>query len=106
MTRVEIEEEAHEAYILHIKNGGYGSKFDFMNGYMACANRHLMMKAWIARDKNGAIYLYSSKPTKGCEFWRCCSDNYFPITGVPEDTNPQWEDEEPIEVELKIGKKI
>lgn len=41
MTKEEIEKEAHEAYILHIENGGYGSKFDFINGYMACANRHL-----------------------------------------------------------------
>ena len=104
MTKEEIEKEAHEAYKLHIKNGGYGSKFDFINGYMACANRHLMMKAWIARDKDGTVYLYSNKPQKELEFWCCCSDNYFPITGVPEGANPQWDDDEPIEVELKIKK--
>lgn len=41
MTQEEIKKEAHEAYKLHIQNGGFGSKFDFINGYMACANRHL-----------------------------------------------------------------
>lgn len=62
------------------------------------------MKAWIARDEDGIIYLYSSKPRKGLEFWCSSSNNYFPITELSKKANPQWEDEEPIEVELKIEK--
>lgn len=35
----EIEQAANEAYIQHISNGGYGSKFDFVNGYIAGAEQ-------------------------------------------------------------------
>lgn len=38
MTREELKQMAHKAYKRHISNGGFGSKFDFINGYMACAN--------------------------------------------------------------------
>lgn len=41
MTREEeIRQAAKEAYIQHISNGGYGSKYDFVNGYIACANKY------------------------------------------------------------------
>ena len=60
------------------------------------------MKAWIARDADGKVYLYKTKPEKGIIHWG--SKCYFPITEPPEDINPQWEDKEPIEVELKIEK--
>ena len=60
------------------------------------------MKAWIARDANGNVYLYKRKPRKGIIQWG--SETHFPITELPEGINPQWEDEEPIEVELKIEK--
>jgi len=65
------------------------------------------MKAWIAKDKNGQISAYNFKPIKIQDMWVCrwgvCS---LPIKEkyLPEGVNPQWEDEEPIEVELKIEK--
>ena len=40
MAKEEVKQMAHEAYKRHISNGGFGSKFDFINGYMACANEH------------------------------------------------------------------
>lgn len=63
------------------------------------------MKTWIAKDEDGNIFLYSEKPQKGRDVW-------FPNgcllptkeKDLPEGVNPQWEDEEPIEVELKIEK--
>ena len=61
------------------------------------------MKAWIARDKDGETFLYSSKPERKYEFW-FSSDYCFPIIELSEGVNPQWEDAEPIEVEISIAK--
>ena len=61
------------------------------------------MKAWITKDKDGMIFLYSRKPKKGLDFW-CAPNHYFPITELPEGANPQWEDKEPIEVNVNITK--
>lgn len=59
------------------------------------------MKLWIARDENGDLYLYTSKPKKIAEEWE--ADDYsFSRNSFPE---IKWEDEEPTEVELKIVKK-
>lgn len=58
------------------------------------------MKAWIARDADGKVFLYKIKPRKGIIHWD--SKCYFHITELPEGVNPHWKDEEPIEVELKI----
>lgn len=60
------------------------------------------MKVWIAKDKDGMIFLYSRKPKKGHEDWNSSVYNYYPIDKLPEGINPQWEDDEPIEVELII----
>lgn len=66
------------------------------------------MKAWIARDKDGETFLHSSKPEREYEYWYsssyCIPITKLPVTELPEGVNPQWEDEEPIEVELKIEK--
>lgn len=62
-----------------------------------------MNKAYIARDSNNMVYLYNSKPEKGSVEWYA-TDNFFPITELPEGINPQWEDDEPIKVNLKIEK--
>lgn len=62
------------------------------------------MEAWIAKDKDGMIFLYSTKPKKGHEDWNSSIYNYYPINKLPEGVNPQWEDKEPIKVELKIEK--
>lgn len=71
------------------------------------------MKAYVAKDKNGKIFIYTYKPAKRDSIWAACAEcvceyGYydFPIEGkdLPEGVNPQWEDEEAIEVELKIEK--
>lgn len=67
---------------------------------------------WIARDKNGSLWLYDTKPIKGDVRWimanttgGCCKiedDDYFPIRiwkGVFLEV--KWEDEEPRELILK-----
>lgn len=61
------------------------------------------MKLWIAKDEDGKIFLYSDKPEKEYEYWYS-SGECFLINELPEGANPRWEDEEPIEVELKIKK--
>ena len=63
------------------------------------------MKVYIAKDEDGKIYLYSGKPQRGRDAWLpygCV----LPIKekDLPEGVNPQWEDDEPIEIELKIEK--
>ena len=64
--------------------------------------------AWIARDKNGELTFYETKPIKVIEsgIWTCSeSDNITTLFGdeflfkFPE---VKWEDEEPTEVELTI----
>lgn len=64
------------------------------------------MKAYIARDKNNELFIYDEKPYKMWSAWEsdaCC----YPMrdSGLPEGINPQWSDDEPVEVELKIEKK-
>ena len=62
------------------------------------------MKAWIARDWSGVVYLYPLKPQKGKLRWESVAQAYQYIDDrlLPPDINPQWEDEEPIEVEITI----
>lgn len=60
------------------------------------------MEVFIARDKDGKVYIYKRKPRKGIIHWG--SEIHFPITELPEGVNPQWEDKEPIKVNLKIEK--
>ena len=65
------------------------------------------MRAWIARDRDKKIFAYNHKPVKIRGAWVCRWGVYiFPIAekDLPEGINPQWEDEEPIKVELKIEK--
>ena len=52
---------------------------------------------WIARDKNGVIYLYSGRPLKS-DFWLNCSESIkliFPHLFQ----FIKWEDEEPYSIE-------
>ena len=64
------------------------------------------MKAYIAKDKNGDIFLYMATPKKWENYWFSASSSLMRLYEeyLPEGVNPQWEDEEPIEVELKIEK--
>lgn len=62
------------------------------------------IKAWLARDKNGRLYLfYFEKPTKGETIWH--TDGY--CEKLITDIFPQvkWEDEEPTELTIKIKEK-
>ena len=61
------------------------------------------MEVYIARDKNGKVFIYNCKPEKGGDLWLNFG-MFFPIIDLPEGVNPQWEDNEPIKVNLKIEK--
>ena len=63
------------------------------------------MKAWIARDKDDVLYLFTEIPKKYKLMW------HLPGLGngiamIPENTdefnNVKWEDDEPTEIEIKI----
>lgn len=65
------------------------------------------MIVYIARDKNGKIFAYKNKPENKEGIWLCLRGMYYiPIeeTDLPEGVNPQWKDDEPIKVNLKIEK--
>lgn len=61
------------------------------------------INAWIARDKDGELHLYSHKPHKISDgVWysgRIYSDIILLESLLPQ---VKWEDEEPIKVELTI----
>lgn len=65
------------------------------------------MRGYVARDKAGYVFLYKNKPYKDSTKWREDSDEfilYMDSNDLPSDINPQWSDEEPIEVEINIAK--
>lgn len=103
----------------------HASEYGYVNGatdQQSIFDNLPKIKAWIARNedeccgKNGLLGLFLSKPIK-CEeeygdgyhgIWVDKSGDYgYWITeqDLPEGCNPQWEDKEPIEVELTIKMK-
>ena len=62
----EIEQAAKEAYIQHISNGGYGSKYDFVNGYIACANKYNQWHKVEEFDGQHDIGFYDYKLKRWC----------------------------------------
>lgn len=65
------------------------------------------MRVWIARDaRHNDISLHIEKPIKKerIGYWLGGDELYVPESILPEGINPQWSDDEPIEVELKIEK--
>lgn len=69
------------------------------------------MKAWITKDEFGTIKLsMQEKPVKspnilyGTKWFNRFGYCVLKSTDLPEGINPQWSDDEPIEVELKIEK--
>ena len=64
------------------------------------------MRGYVARDRNGLVYFFDTKPIKGQAVWtgdkQCLVCRQ--IETLPDDINPQWVDEEPIEVEISITK--
>ena len=59
------------------------------------------LKAWVARDFNGSIYMYINKPKKLDDTWSLHSFGFFKLDDslFPE---VQWSDEEPTKVKLVI----
>lgn len=57
---------------------------------------------WLARDKDGELYLFSEKPSKREEFW-LMSRGTITVIQLPSELFPEvkWEDEEPKEIVLK-----
>lgn len=57
---------------------------------------------YIARDKDGDLYLYKKQPVKYSESWQLCSDNPHDFYKLDSSLFPEvkWEDEEPTEVKL------
>lgn len=55
---------------------------------------------YVARDKDGSVFLYNAKPKKSEEIW--CGAGWMQITDyvLPKSINPSWDDPEPIEVKL------
>lgn len=60
---------------------------------------------WIARDKNGLLYIYNHKPSKGKEVWveNLIAKGIDSLCPISKDSFPEvkWEDEEPRELILK-----
>lgn len=57
---------------------------------------------WVARDKDGSLWLYTSKPNRQCKVYRWTSENVlFTSMRLCEDIFPslKW-DNEPVEVKI------
>lgn len=61
--------------------------------------------AWVARDKNGLLFIYRHKPSKDKETWinNPQDTGLYDVWYIPNDYFPEvkWEDEEPRELILK-----
>ena len=73
------------------------------------------MRVWVARHFYGDLAIFNTKPVKYPKIglWQEHKENRYKDGAwsleIPEgflspDINPQWEDKEPIEVEIKIEK--
>lgn len=67
-----------------------------------------MRRCWVVRHEDGEINIFRNKPTKypDLDCWCDKSNDWF-IRDVPEGflpigVDPQWEDEEPMEIEITI----
>ena len=58
---------------------------------------------YVARDKNGLLFIYRHKPSKGKGMWIENPQDTGLYDYIPEDYFPEvkWEDEEPRELILK-----
>lgn len=59
------------------------------------------IRAWVARDSNGRLFLYRNKPRKSTDEWLSTSVH---ICGIPSDAFPsiKWKDNEPTRVCIRI----
>ena len=62
------------------------------------------LKAWVARDEDGMLYLYLAKPRKNQSKW--LPNIRFDFVELSRELFPEvkWEDEEPTKVKLIIDK--
>ena len=65
-----------------------------------------LKKAWLARDRNGLLWIYSEKPYRSKSKMRWESDSFYECIEDNEETDEtrkvKWEDKEPTEVKLVI----
>lgn len=59
------------------------------------------IEAWVARDYDGSLYMYTAKPEKKSDFWNAPEAGYMKLDDslFPE---LQWSDEEPKGIRLSI----
>ncbi len=60
-----------------------------------------MEEMWLARDKNGKIFIYMEKPVKLSLQWSCKCSFMELDDGLFQEV--QWSDEEPTKVKLVIN---
>lgn len=71
--------------------------------------KEMKLKRWVVRDKDGDLTLYRNKPVKYPDigYWDDRTSLWYaflPDGFLPLDINPQWEDEEPTEIEMTISR--
>lgn len=59
------------------------------------------IRAWVARDSSGRLFLYRNKPRKSTDEWLSTSVH---LCGIPSDAFPsiKWKDNEPTRVCIRI----
>lgn len=61
------------------------------------------IEAWVARDEDGSLYMYTDKPKKRSVFWHAPKVGYVKL----DDSlfhEVKWTDDEPTKVKLIIDK--
>lgn len=61
------------------------------------------IRTWVAREKNGALFLFREKPKKSKSYW--INSNTFNSLVLPKEAFPnvKWEDNEPTRVCIRIA---
>lgn len=61
------------------------------------------IRTWVAREKNGALFLFCEKPKKRKSYW--INLNTFNSLVLPKEASPnvKWEDNEPTRVYIRIA---
>ena len=64
------------------------------------------LKAWVARDENGRLYLYLAPPLKSQREW--LPNICFNLVELSPESFPEvkWEDEDPTEVSITVKDKM
>ena len=63
------------------------------------------LQAWVARDEDGMLFLYLSKPINFEGRW-IPTDNKFTVMNEELFPEVQWTDEEPTEIKLTVKKTL